>query len=454
MPLRNKLIVTYLVMSAFTALIIYVFTYATSEARVDKLVANHMVREMVNEVESWYANEQSWAGFPEYFKSLHPPIPQGKEQGWDNLQNGGTKKAGLVTSERRVLLKYLDFQPGDMIPQAYLAKARPVKYQQETIAWVIPPETTGISFNSQLQVFLDNILDVVFMSLAVSLLASLTLGVVFAKFIVKPIETLIKATSGIASGKLNQKTSSDRDDEIGDLSRSFNKMSEDLVTADKQRRQLTADVTHDIGTPIQVISGYIEMAQEGQLVLNEERIAIIASELEQVRRLVSDMSLLAQTDAKTLSIQLAPTDIPSLLCRMVRMHQFTCDAKGIELKLDYAEPLPQPELDEVRMIQVLGNLINNAIRYVPQGGTITIGAYCYDNRLILKVSDSGCGIAPNDLPFIFDRFYRSDVSRTGTSGKMGLGLSISRGLVEMQGGTIRAESDGKAGSQFLIEIPC
>lgn len=439
--------------SIFTALIIYVLTYATSEKRIEKLAENYMLQEMSQEVHHWYAAEQSWEGFAAYFKSLHPPLPDDKDLGLNKAKNGGSKKAGLVTSDQRVLLKYLDFQPGEFIPKAYLSNARQVKYRGDVIAWIIPPEATGINLSSQLQVFLDNTLDVLLSSVAVSILAALFLGVIFAKVVLKPIETLTTAASEIASGDLYQKIESYRDDEIGDLSRSFNKMSQDLVAADQQRRQLTADITHDLGTPVQVISGYIEMAQDGELALNPERVEIIANELEQIQRLLKDMSLLAQTDAKTLSIHTESIEIPSLIQRVIRMHQLSCHEKQIDLNYRCASNLPLLDLDEERMIQVLSNLISNSIRYVSKGGNIDITSYYEHNVVAIKVSDNGSGIHPDDLPFIFARFYRSDRSRSGVSGKMGLGLSISRGIIEMQGGTIRAESDGRSHSHIIIEFP-
>ncbi|WP_375748536.1 sensor histidine kinase [Vibrio sp. HN007] len=455
--LRSKLVATYLLISIFTALVIYILTYFTSEQRVQNLAQSYQTKEMVQEVRHWYAAEQTWVGFPEYFKSLHPPMPDSRKPDIEKAElnksgNKASKKAGLVTADKRALLRYLKFQPGDIVPKAYLENASPVKYQGEVVAWVIPPEATGISLNSQLQVFLDNILDILLMSVAVSILISLIFGAAIAKYILKPVESLTKASSAIASGDLTQEVSDHSNDEIGDLSRSFNKMSKDLARADKQRRQLTADVAHDLGTPVQVISGYIEMAQDGVLDLDDERVDIISSEIAHIQRLLKDMSLLAKTDAKALSIYTTSTDIRTLLERVIRMHQLACQENQITLALNCADSLPAPELDEERMVQVLGNLIRNAIRYVPKGGKIEVASYCVDQCLTIKVSDTGCGIQQEDLPFVFDRFYRSDPSRTGKQGSIGLGLSIAQGLVNIQGGTIRVESDGKSGSHFIIDF--
>ncbi|WED24495.1 HAMP domain-containing histidine kinase [Vibrio sp. JC009] len=450
-PIRNKLIATYLFISLLTASLIYALTYFTSEQRVKALAQDYQLNEMRQEVYHWYAAEHQWEGFPEYFKTLHPP-PSKPPESKPVPAMPGSKVHGLVTHENIALLKYLQFQPGDTIPKAYLANATPVKYKGETIAWIIPPDVMGISLNSEMQVFFDNILEVLFISICIGVLVSLFMGALLARILLKPVELLTRASSAIAKGKLEQTIPTYSDNEIGDLARSFNKMSQDLVVADKQRRQLTADITHDLGTPVQVISGYIEMAQDGEMELNSGSIDTIADELEHIKRLIKDMSLLAETDAKTLSLQMEETRINPVLERVKRLFTQPCDEKQITLNLNCADPLPLLNLDEQRVVQVLGNLISNALRYTPQGGTITLTSELKDNRVIVRVTDSGSGINPEDLPYIFDRFYRSDSSR-GASGKMGLGLSISKGIIEMQGGTIYAESDGINGSQFIISFP-
>ena len=452
-PIRNKLIATYLLISVLTALLIYLLTFFTSEQRIRTLAKEHQTQEMAQEIYHWYTAEQNWEGFPDYFKSLHPPEPNREKNKKLIPYDGLVKRHGLVTSEHRALLRYLQYKPGDLVPDAYLANATPVNYQGKIIAWIIPPEATGLSLNSELQVFLDNILEILLITVCLSIFISLLMGILLARILLKPVESLTKAISAIAEGNLEQQVPTYTDNEIGDLSRSFNKMSQDLVHADKQRRQLTADITHDLGTPVQVISGYIEMAQNGELDLNQERVETIAGELEHIQRLLKDMSLLAKTDAKTLSLQLTPLNIRPVLKRVTRLYQQSCMEKQITLLQHCTDPLPTLELDEERIVQILGNLISNAMRYTPAGGEITLRSKMNKNRLIIQVIDSGCGIKPEDLPFIFDRFYRSDSTRSGTSGKMGLGLSISKGLVEIQGGTISVDSDGKNGSCFQIDFP-
>ncbi len=450
-PIRYKLMMTYLLISMVTALIVYMLTYFTSAQRVAKLTLEYQVTEMVREIRHWYAAEESWEGFDAYFKALHPP--KNNKRNPDNSRTPLTKRAGIVTSEGLALLEYQSFQVGDAIPKAFLARARPVRYHGGVVAYVIPPEATGINLNSQLQVFLDNILDVLLLSIAISIAVSLFMGGIIAKFALRPIYSLINASSAIATGNLNQQVNSYPNDEIGDLADSFNQMSNKLAMADQRRKQLTADITHDLGTPVQVISGYIEMAQDGVMDLNPKRLNIIAFELDHIKRLIQDLSTLAQSDSNALSFYPEMSSITELVDKVVLAHQESSKAKGIRLIASCQDPLPNIEIDPERMAQVLGNLINNAIRYVSYGGQIEVHSYANQTELVIEVIDNGCGISKESLPLIFDRFYRVDVSRSDKSGEMGLGLSICKALIEMHKGKIRVESDGKSYSRFIISLP-
>lgn len=451
-PIRNKLIFTYLIISIFTALLIYLLTYFTSEQRIKSLAQDYQTHEMIQEITHWYAAEQQWQGFAAYFKSLHPPKPK-KQQSAEQQNRGKPKRHGILDSEYRALLPFQDYGQGEVVPKALLATASPIVYQEQTIAWIIPPEATGISLNSELQVFLDNIFEVLLVAIIIGVLLSLLMGMLLTKFLLKPVQALSKAATGIANGELQQKVSIYHNDEIGDLAKTFNQMSQDLSHADQQRRQLTADISHDLGTPVQVLSGYIEMAQEGTLSLDNERLQTIADELEHIKRLVKDISLLAETDKHTLSLHLNSIAMAPLIERVQRLYQDNCSAKQIQLTIHMQADLPELNLDEERIIQVLGNLISNAIRYTPEQGEITLNCYVQNKQLLISVKDNGCGIKAEDLPYIFERFYRADPSRSGNSGKMGLGLTISRGLVEMQGGRLNAESDGINGSCFTLSFP-
>jgi signal transduction histidine kinase len=229
-------------------------------------------------------------------------------------------------------------------------------------------------------------------------------------------------------------------------------MSADLVQADQQRKRLTADITHDLSTPLQIISGYIEMLEAGETTLTPQRLEIIKTEIEHLRRLVSDLSLLTQVEAGGLEIQAQPVHPEVLLERLYQAYQPIAERQGVTLSLELPASSPTIQVDEMRMLQVLKNLVDNALRYTPSGGSITLSVTAAE-QVQIRVKDSGAGIEAEDLPYVFDRFYRADPARSGSGGKMGLGLAICKALVTAQGGTIAAESAGKdLGTTIVIRF--
>lgn len=230
-------------------------------------------------------------------------------------------------------------------------------------------------------------------------------------------------------------------------------MSADLVKADQQRKRLTADITHDLSTPLQVISGYIEMLEEGEVHLTPQRIEIIKDKIEHLRRLVGDLSTLAQVEANGLDIQLQAVHPALLLERIYHTYHPIASRQSVELVLEAPASSALILVNEGRMIQVLKNLVDNAFRYTPKGGKIKLQLEV-GSAVQLMVQDDGSGIEPDDLPFIFDRFYQAEKARGANSGKMGLGLAICKALVTAQGGEISALSAGKnQGTIMVITFP-
>jgi len=218
-------------------------------------------------------------------------------------------------------------------------------------------------------------------------------------------------------------------------------MSADLARADAERKRLTADITHDLSTPLQIISGYIEMYENGDVSLNPRQLGIIKTELENLRRLVGDLTMLTQAEGGGVEILLSPVAPNQLLEQIAQAFHPIASQQGVDLRLDLDETPVMINVDEGRMLQVLKNLMENALRHTPAGGTVTLASKVGE-QVELSVADTGDGISAEDLPLIFERFYQTDKARTGSKGKMGLGLAICKALVELQGASIKAESPG------------
>ncbi len=242
------------------------------------------------------------------------------------------------------------------------------------------------------------------------------------------------------------------DDEIGDLTKSFNAMSNELEKANTQRRQMTADIAHDLRTPLAVILGYTEALSDSKLTGSPDIYTVMHNEAQLLNHLIEDLRTLSLADAGELPLQRQATHPNTLLTRTAAAHAGQAEEKEIKLSVQAADDLPTILVDPERMAQVLGNLVDNAIQHTPAGGEIQLTAVATPQTLQIQVSDSGSGIPPADLPHIFSRFYRGDKSRQ-QDGSSGLGLAIAKSIIVAHGGTIEATSSLSQGTTFTIQLP-
>ncbi len=268
----------------------------------------------------------------------------------------------------------------------------------------------------------------------------------------RSIRELTEATNDIARGNLGRQVKVRSRDEMGDLASSFNKMSQDLARATQMRRQMTADIAHDLRSPLSVISGYTEALSDGKLCGSPEIYEILYQETLYLKRLIDDLRELSLADSGELPLCLQPVQPRALLEQAATRQAVAAQQKEISLRLEDMPDIPLIQADYERLAQVLDNLINNALRYTPAQGEIILSARVAGDHVQMHVQDSGSGISPEDLPHIFDRFYRGDKSRQG-NGESGLGLAIARSLVEAHGGTISAKSQPGQGTIFTISLP-
>jgi signal transduction histidine kinase len=258
----------------------------------------------------------------------------------------------------------------------------------------------------------------------------------------------------MATGELKQQVSVHSQDELGELAAAFNQMSADLARANHLRRQMTADIAHDLRTPLTVMTGYLESLRDGVLKPSTARFEVMYNEAQHLQRLVEDLRTLSLTDAGELLLHRQPVAPQALLERGAAAFRHRAERQNVTLQVNTDQGLPEINVDPERMAQVLGNLISNALRYTPEGGQIILSARQQADALVLAVQDSGAGIKPEALAHVFERFYRGDASRQQQDGESGLGLAIARSLVETHGGWITAQSDGiGCGSTFAVYLP-
>ena len=265
----------------------------------------------------------------------------------------------------------------------------------------------------------------------------------------------------MASGELGTQVDASGRDEIGRLATAFNQMSADLAAASQKRKQMTADIAHDLRTPLSILRGYMEGIKDGTLQSTPQLNAIMYEEVEHLEHLVNDLRTLSLADAGELSLNKRAVDPKALLERTGLAYVMQAEQQGVALRIDAADALPPVDVDAERMTQVLNNLVSNALRFTERG-EVVLSASAENGHVDLRVSDTGSGIKQDELPHIFDRFYRTDSSRQREANgavSSGLGLAIAQALVKAHDGqigvaSVSAEIDPtKSGTQFTVTLP-
>jgi two-component system sensor histidine kinase BaeS len=284
-------------------------------------------------------------------------------------------------------------------------------------------------------------------------LVAAAITLVLSNRILRPVQRLTHAVQRMEKGDLAVRVLVESADEIGQLAHAFNAMAGSLDQQERLRRNMVGDVAHELRTPLTNLRGYLEAARDGLLIPDAALVNNLYEETMLLSRLVADLQELAQAEAGQLTLMRQPSSLPAILEQAVAMLQPQAEAKGLSLSVDLPSSLPLVDVDPERMGQVLRNLLNNAFAHTAPGGSIAITARITGREVAVAVRDTGTGISPEDLPRIFDRFYRVDRSRARQTGGAGLGLAIVKQLVLAHGGSVSAESEPGTGSTLTFTIP-
>jgi signal transduction histidine kinase len=272
----------------------------------------------------------------------------------------------------------------------------------------------------------------------------------------RPLEQMFNAIDSVAEGNLSVRVSEDRNDMFSELNKRFNKMISELERSDQQRRNLTADIAHELRTPLHIIQGNLEGVIDGVYQPTPEHINNTLDETKLLARLVDDLQTLSLAESGELPLHSTRFLLADLIDDLASSFSSQAASKGIILTTNLAGPALKLDADYDRLNQALTNLVSNAIRHTPADGRISIEAESSsgaERRARITVKDSGEGIASENLPFIFDRFWRANRSRTDRE-HSGLGLAITKQIVLAHGGTIEVESEVGKGTAFVISLPC
>ncbi len=291
---------------------------------------------------------------------------------------------------------------------------------------------------------------------------AILLGLIITRQITRPLHTLTVGARLIAGGQFDYRAEVHSKDEIGDLAMSFNEMASVLSKNEETRRRLLADITHELRTPLTVIEGTVNGILDGVFEPDKKQLNSIKEETFLLTRLINDLRDISLAEVGQLKLEVAPIDMVKLVERKLSQAERTAHEKGVQLKLQAAQGIPEIRVDLLRIEQVIANLITNAVRHTFAGGKVTVslqegtaddGSGLDCPHLLISVADTGEGIGVEHLSKVFERFYRADSSRFRSRGETGLGLAIVKQMVEAHSGRVWVESELDKGSTFFIALP-
>ncbi|HSC03230.1 MAG TPA: ATP-binding protein, partial [Solirubrobacteraceae bacterium] len=287
-----------------------------------------------------------------------------------------------------------------------------------------------------------------------AVLMALILSTIVSASVVRPVRALAGAAQRIARGGHASRVPVRGTDELAQLAGAFNDMATSLERAEQIRRQLLADVAHELRNPLATVESYVEALSDGVLAADEENWSAIRAETTRLNRLVNDLQEVSRAEAHELDLHPTPAKLSALAEDAVKAATPTYAAKGVTLDAALSSHSPTVEVDRERLAEVLANLLANALRHTPSGGEVRVSAHTQGRFAEIAIADTGEGIPPEHLDRIFERFYRIDPARSRASGGTGIGLAIVRAIVEAHDGTVTATSEGLGhGATFTIRLP-
>lgn len=410
--------------------------------------------ELVADLQAFYTQYGSWQGV----ESVLGGVGRGQGQGQGMMHGQGQ---GMMMGQRLrladaqgVVVADTTTQPVGKLSTDEKEAAIPIKVNGRTVGYL--SWQGGMAFTAADETFLVSRLTRA--AISAGLIAgglSLLLALLLSYNLMRPVRELTQAARRLGEHDLSQRVRVSGKDELAELARTFNRMADSLQQAEESRRALTADIAHELRTPLSVQRANLEAMQDGVYPLTPDNLAPVLEQNLLLTRLVDDLRTLALADAGQLTLERTPTDLPALVQRVVERFQPQAAARRITLEFDTGTTSASltPNLDPQRIEQILSNLLSNALRYTPDNGQVTVHMRNASQAVQISIQDSGPGIPLESLPRVFERFYRVDRSRSRSEGGSGLGLAIARQLAEAHGGSLVAANHPQGGAVFTLSLP-
>ena len=402
--------------------------------RVDRM----RIARMETELSRFYFSHRDWEG-------IQPFVEQ-----WGNLYGQRiilTDAEGVVVadSQGELLGKHNPDSSGRPLPALWQAGSIGTIH-------VTPKSSAELGFES-LQILFRTIGLYFLWGGLIAVAIALIITFFLSRRILAPVKALTYAAKRLGRGDFAQRVEVKDRSELGELANTFNSMANDLERAEQLRKNMVADVAHELRTPLSNIRGYLEATHDGVVKPDADTLRKLDEEVTLLSRLVDDLQELSLAEAGELKLVRHAEDIADLINQTVATMQAKAIVKGVSISNKLPDKLPPVNIDSHRISQVLRNLLENAVTHTATGGAVTVTAGQQDNWAEISVIDTGEGIPAEELPNIFERFYRVDKSRARATGGSGLGLTIAKRLVEAHGGEIKVQSEVGKGSHFTFTIP-
>lgn len=446
--ISTKLIIAFLSIGIISVTIIFITARWNTRQEFISFLTDQNQSVIYTSLANYYQQNGSWAGVENLFGGHQMP-GMGQGQG---PRNDMMQSFTLADSDGYVLIPSAKFKTGEKILKTELDLGVPITQNGRTVGILILTRQQFQGSQRELE-FIERTNRILIYGAVIGAVIALLLGIFLSRTITRPIRELTRATHAVSEGDLSQRVTVRTNDELGELGKAFNKMSAELSRSVNARKQMTADIAHELRTPLSLILGHAEAVHDGVLPPSTENFEIIREEAARLENLVNDLRTLSLADAGELSINPQTIEPGGLLQEVASLFQYQTQKKDIALELEIASPLPPLEIDPGRMTQVLTNILDNATRHTPEGGRIILSAKQAGDMVEIAIQDSGPGLPKEEAERIFERFYRADASRRRDDGGSGLGLAIAKSIVQAHNGQLSAESEPGKGLRISILLP-
>ncbi len=457
MKLYAKIFLTFglVIVIAIVAVAVAVGRRAEAEFRTYNTLYSHRAQTTAGALIDYYAAHEGWEGLQTQITSLTPGGRRGvggQGAGPGAAQDVPASWDYQVADASRQIVADVTGSPSGSLPASETRYALPLELDGEVIGYMALNAT--LPLDEPAQQFVASLRGALWLGAGIALILALVTAGLLAREIVAPVRSLTQAAQTIATGDLETRAPVRSRDEIGTLAQTFNRMAAHLEQTENARRAQMADISHELRNPLAVLQGSLEALADGIYRPTPENLQPALDQVRTLNRLVEDLHTLALTEAGALRLEIQPVAVDAFLSRVTEAFREAFAAQGLTLRCEEsADPTLMVMADVERLTQVINNILQNALRYVPTGGEVAITAEPEDGGALIRVADNGPGIPDEQIPYLFERFWRGDPSRSRETGGSGLGLTIARRIVEAHGGHIEAAPTPGDGLTLHLWLP-